>query len=511
MYTPSRSIRFAVPVASMLAGVLAQPAHALDDDPFVYDPAFNYGLVIEDRFASTTTASYLLGLRIARAANGDVIAAGIVPAAYQSSPPANNLGLVRYGPNGERLAWSTPTPAFSFYENHYLDYPNSTNGNIGWVEDLAIVNGRIYALTDSTFNGVQRDVRIAIFDDGGAFIDDMPAFTTGLDEVGSALVSYSYPTFDGSGNPITRQMLVAIANYVTGIGRQVITMKRFVVSPVDGSLAVDNSFGVSNNGAMDQALPDAFCDVGANCSWDAWDAVVARGDTAAPTIYLAGTVETSNTEENAFVAAINGYDGSMSSSFGRGDGIYVNYLEAPSAGVSVAVAAAAEAANDVVYLASNAVESCGQKGTVTKLRAQVTLPAGTMTLPDFLWADGGTRGVGGNPGSCGNVLTYLTQMVLDGDRLAFSGYENIVSTIPDPLFAVVRASDGQLTEFSRAGFTPMRGDGTPWGGGVFSDLVAAGDGRFTTTGFLYDAAANNALLFGTARLAPDRIMGDGFD
>jgi len=515
MYTPSRSIRFAVPLASVLAGVLAvtltKPALALDNDPFVYDPAFNYGLVIEDRFAATTTASYLLGLRIARAGNGDVIAAGIVPAAYQSSPPANNLGLARYGANGERLAWSTPTPSFVFYEDHYIDYPNSTSGNIGWVEDLAIVNGRIYALTDSAFNGSQRDVRIAIFNDGGAFIDDMPAFTTGLDEVGSALVSYSYPTFDGSGNPVTRQMLVAIAGYATSIGRQIITMKRFVVSPVDGSLAVDNSFGVSNNGAMDQPLPDEFCDAGANCSWNAWDAAVARGDTATPTFYLAGTVQTSNTQQDAFVAAINGYDGGMSSTFGRGNGIYVNYLEASSAGISVAVAAAAEAANDVVYLASDVGESCGQKGAVTKLRAQVTLPEGTMTLPDFFWADGGTRGIGGNPGSCGNVLTYLTQMVLDGDRLAFSGYENIVSTIPDPLFAVVRATDGRLTEFSRAGFTPMRADGTPWGGGVFSDLVAAGSGRYTTTGYLYDAAASNALLFGTARVVSDRVMGDGFD
>jgi len=133
-----------------------------------------------------------------------------------------------------------------------------------------------------------------------------------------------------------------------------------------------------------------------------------------------------------------------------------------------------------------------------------------LTLPDFLWADGGTRDIGGNPGSCGNVYTSLTRVVLDGDRLAFSGYEDLVSTIPDPLFSVVRVSDGMLTEFARAGFTPMRADGTPWGGAVFADLVATGGGRYATTGFLYDASAGDALLFGTAQLRADRIFGDGF-
>ena len=498
----------ALALAAVLASLGQNPAFAsLDEDPFVYDRAFNGGVALEDRFASLTTASYLLGLRLARAANGDVIAAGVVPAAFQSSPPANNLGLVRYGPHGERLAWSAPSSQFVFFEDRYVDYPNSASGNVGWVDDLKVIGGRIYALTDSS--GGSRDVRIAIFTDGGAFIDDVPAFTTGLDETGAALIPYTYPTFDGSGNPVTQQMLIAVATYATRIGRQIITMKRFVVSPIDGSLAVDLSFGVSNNGAMDQPLPDSFCDAGANCSWIVADGVAARDTINAPTLYLTGTVMTSASASNAFVAAINGYDGSMATTFGHGDGIYVNYLAGSTSGVSVAVAPAADAANDVVYLASNESESCGQKGAVTKLRAEVTTAQGTMTLPDFLWADGGTRDIGGNPGSCGNVFTFLTHLVLDGDRLAFSGYENLVA-LPDPLFSVVRVSDGTLTEFARAGFTAMRADGTPWGGAVFADIVAMGGGRYATTGYLYDASAGNALLFGTSQLVADRIFGDGF-
>lgn len=491
-----------------LALALMQSAMALDNDPYVYDPGFNGGIVIEDRFAATTLNTGLLGLRLTTAANGDVIAAGIVPAAYQAAAP-NNLGLVRYGVNGERVAWTSPSSAFSYFDNRYIDFPNSSSGNIGWVDDIKTLDGRIYVLVDIGPASGNRDVRIVIFTDGGAFLDSMPAFTTGLDETGASLLPYCYLTFNG-GSRICK--LVATANYSSSIGRQIITMKRFVVSPIDGSLGVDNSFGISNNGAMDQPMPNSLCDAGTNCSWYIRSAAALRTDTNAPTLYLTGTANTRSTETDAFVIAVNGYDGSLSSSFGGGSGIYVNYLAQSSAGSAIAASTSGDESTDIVYLASNTFESCGLKGAVTKLRAHVTtLPGGPFTLPDFSWANGGTRDIGGNPGSCGNVHTSLTGMVLDGNRLAFSGYEDIVSTIPDPLFAIVRVADGALTEFARAGFPAFRADGTLWGGTAYTDIVATGGGRYATTGYLYDTSANNATLFGTARFASDRIFGDGFD
>jgi hypothetical protein len=156
-----------------------------------------------------------------------------------------------------RVAWSSPTPDYSFFNNRYLDFPNSTVGNIGWVEDIKILDGRIYVLVDTGLPTGNRDVRVLIFSDGGAFIDSMPAFTTGLDEVGAALVPYCYLTFVG-GSRFCK--LVASATYATGVGRQIITMKRFIISAIDGSLVVDNSFGVSNNGAMYQPTSDSLCD-----------------------------------------------------------------------------------------------------------------------------------------------------------------------------------------------------------------------------------------------------------
>lgn len=485
-------------------------AHSLaaqSTDPYAYDPGFNGGFTVEDRFAATTTDTYMLGLRVALAANGDTIVAGLVPPAFHPSPPANNLGLVRYGPNGERVAWSNPDPLYAYFGNRYIAYPNA-DFIFNWVGDIKIVDGRIYVLMDVGAPGNARDVVVMVLGDDGHVQQYMPAFSTGLDESGAALLPNCYVAFIG-GPRICR--LVATANHATVGGRQIATMKRFSIAAADGSLSVDNSFGVSNNGVMDHAAPDALCSAGANCSWTISDAVAVRADTNAPTFYLAGTVSTSISQSDALVLGVNGYDGSLDPGFGGGSGHYVNYLATSGFGSTLAAATAGDPASDIVYLGSNAFETgCGQGGRVTKLRVRVVLPGGTSTLPDFSWADGGTRNVGGNPGSCGNVFTTLTGLALDGDRLVLSGYEYLTS-LPDPLFAIVRASDGALTEFARAGFPPRHQDGSLWGHAVFTDVAAAGNGRYVTSGYLQDAAANDALLFGTARFASDRIFGNDFE
>ena len=495
-------------VAVLFALVLLRSASAaLDTDPYVYDPSFNGGVVLEDRFAATTLDTSLIGLHLAHASNGDVIAAGMVPSAFQSSPP-NNLGLVRYGAGGERVPWNSPTSIYSFFGSHYVDFPNSVNGDIGWVHDLKIFEGRIYVLVDIGPADGDRDVRVVVFDEGGAFIESVAAFTTGLDETGASLVPYCFVLFNG-GPRVCK--LSATATYATSSGRQTITMKRFQIAAGDGTLSVDNSFGISNNGAMDQVAPDALCNAGANCSWSIRTGTALRTDTNSPTIYLTGTVMTGANAPDAFVVAISGFDGSLATDFGGGSGIHVNYTGNNGSGSAVIATTSGNASTDVVYLASNVSETCGVKGSVTKLRAQVALPGGPFTEPDFSWANGGTRDIGGNPGSCGNVHSSLTSLALDGDRLAVSGYEYLDNASPSPLFSIVRVADGTLTEFARAGFPATHADGTPWGGAAFYDIVANGGGRFTTTGYLHDASANNATLFGTERFASDRIFGDGLE
>ena len=500
--------------------LLARVAEAaLSTDPFVYDPDFNGGYVVEDRFASVTNNTNILGMRAAVSAakdpSSDVIASGLVPPEYAGSPPAN-FGSTRYSAKGQRIPWGAPT-SYAFFDNRYLDYPNASVIYISAVADVKVFEGYLFALVDIGEIGSNRDVQILSFTDGGPstnggmFINNTPAFQTGLDETGAALLPYCYQYY-----PVGLQCrLIAIAEYTTGAGRHVITMKRFFLNLNDGSLTVDNSFGISNNGAMDQAAPNALCDAGTACSWHVHTAKALRADTDSPTIYLAGTADASATESDALVVAVNGHDGSLSTNFGGGTGYAVNYQQYSSFGVGIAASSSGDETADVVYLAAGTSDGCGQKGIVTKLRAHVLGAGGAKTLPDYSWGNGGTRDVGGNPGSCAHVYTNVTDMILDGDnldpdRLVLVGFENI-TTYPDPLFSVIRASDGALTLFSRGGFPALHPDNTPWGGAAFQSVVARGYGRYIVTGYLYDAAASYATLFGTASFRSDRIFGDGFD
>ena len=498
-------------VAALLFFFTKVAAAALSTDPFVYDPLFNGGVIVEDRFAAITASTAMLGLRVAVGASGDVIASGLVPAQFQSA--GGNFGATRYNVLGQRVPWGNPTPAYSYFDSRYLDYPNGTSTYVSWVEDVKVFNGYVFALVDIGPAGGNRDVHILTFTDGGPvtnggmFVADTGAFTTGLDEVGAALIPYCYEPFVGAA-PVC--LVIATATYATGQGRGVITMKRFLFHFADGTLTVDNSFGISNNGAMDLAAPDSLCDAGTSCSWRVESATALRTDTNAPTLYLAATVDTSALENNGVVIAVSGYDGSLSANLGSGSGIYPNYLGSSSAAVAVAATTAGPENTDVVYLATNASEVCGQKGSVTKLLTHVTgLPGGPLTLPDFQWGNGGSRNIGGNI-TCGNVYTTLTDMILDGDRLVLVGYEDLVSTIPDPLFSVVRASDGALTEFARAGFPALRANGTPWGGASFQSVASRGGGYYAVTGYIYDADNSFATLFGSASFVSDRIFGNDF-
>ncbi len=516
--------------------ILASIAHAASNtDPFAYDPQFDNGVILEDRFASTTTSTTMVGERvfvspyISDGPNGDIVASGQVAVAYQGSP-AKNFGSVRYGGSGQRIGWGDPLPAFSYYNNYYLDWPNLTTSTVSAAADVKPFMGYIFALLDLGSSAVY----LSAYTDGGPntdsgqFVYGHTAFSKPAASIGGvALVPYSYITYNGTGGQVAAFRLIAVATYTSSSGQIIITMERFVLDLATGDATVDTSFGTSGNGMVDLVAPNWVCYAKANCSWGATAVSALRTDTENPTLYLGGTAygRTAALGVDGVVVAVNGADGSLSSSFGTlgSTGIFINQLANKSDVLALAATtpgAGAAASEDVVYVTSGEAytnSNCPAKpAAVTKLLAQVP-PSGIhelpATMPDTSFANNGTLTFGGDLAGC-DYNMFPADMLVDGNRLVIVGSENSVSVTPFskvPLFAIVRASDGALTDYQRGVFSPLHANGTPWGGGSFNSVALRSSGHYAVTGAIIDASANSASLFGTAAIASDRIFGNGFE
>ena len=475
-------------------------------DPYVYDPAFNGGVVIEDRFAATTTDNQQIAQKLTLLPNGDAVVAGLVPAAFQANQSAGyNLGLVRYGIDGSRVQWAGPTPTYSYFFDHYVDYPNGNTAAFQAIRGILHADGHVFVLVDYAFSATDYDVYIITFDDNGAWVGTTAAFSTTLMEEGAGLVA-----IPGS--------LVAVATYKNGSGRGIVTLKRFA-RDLSGTLIVDTAFGHSGNGAIDHAMPDERCDA-PPCSLYARAVTALRTDTAAPTLYIVGDAPNVGSDWNPFVMAVDGTVGDLATTFGSGTGIYVQYGDLAGSskldsGHAIAASTSGSATSDIVYLASGYAQHCGEATAITKLRASVTLPGGTSTLPDYNWGDGGTVLFGGDGSAICGAGTHVTvpnAMVLSGARLAIVGRDEIagiITPLRGPTLAILRVSDGALTEFHD--HLALRGDGSVWGPSSLDDLAAAAGGRFTASGTIQDAQSAGGQLFGTARFASDRIFADDYE
>ena len=78
--------------------------------------------------------------------------------------------------------------------------------------------------------------------------------------------------------------------------------------------------------------------------------------------------------------------------------------------------------------------------------------------------------------------------------------------------AIIRTDDGQILD-DRTQHLVMS-NGTPWGTphsySGWSDVIGNGNGEFFLTGALIDPNTSVS-IFGTTRIASDRIMGSSFD
>lgn len=166
---------FALTLAFDAAAVTADKGIETSSEPlplsindYDYDPAFAADGVSIDRFAGNP-GSYE-GQKLVRLGNGDVVVAGIViiNGAYQ-------LGVVRYSPSGRRQTWSSPTPAYSRYNDQYIVFPNAAQPDpkLTYVADIKSYGGNLYVLATQNYpasNGLDKNqAAIVVFSQQGEF------------------------------------------------------------------------------------------------------------------------------------------------------------------------------------------------------------------------------------------------------------------------------------------------------------------------------------------------------
>ncbi|MEO5621906.1 MAG: hypothetical protein ABIO74_12920 [Dokdonella sp.] len=514
-------------LSSLLLALAAHAAAAmpLPTDPYDYDPSFDGGVVIEDRFAAITTQNYQIASKLARLSNGDVVVAGIVPAAFQpAGANSNNIGLVRYGSDGSRVPWPSPTPAYSYFNNMYVDYPNSNAHTFNQVRDIAVIAGFIYVLVDAQAAIDDSDAYVLAFREDGSFIDIYGAFTTNLDEGGAGLVAYSIPNCNGV---LSCPMLIAVGNYIVPAPslsdyRHIITAKRFAIGTngfptftPNGTLHVDTTFGPFGNGANDYIAADSSCVSASNCSVIATSVAAVRTNSLNPTVYVGGEYPSTGQLSDTVVLGIDGNSGALFSDFGDGGFKTTPFNLSQNFPADAAVAIVATTgggrAADEVYVVAKVSLDCASGVGVAKLR-------GVNGVLDAAFGTAGKVVFGGsNNVFCPAppvVTTNPFAAVLNGERLAIVGEQGLYdepnnSVTYDPSLAIVRTTDGLVSD--QRWRRPTQSNGTPWGAySRWVSVISDGNARFTTAAILLDPNTGST-LFGTMRLSSDRIFGSGFE
>lgn len=498
-----RSNGFALALA--IACLPPPPAAA---QPYGADPAFNAGATLEDRFAGASSNNYF-GRQLVQLGDGTLVVAGIVPAAFQAG--SGNVGLVRYGAAGERLAWPAPTASYVSFFDRYITYPNITAATYVRVDDLDSAGGYLFVLA-SRGNAGARDVDVIVFTQGGTYVATVAAFASGFDETGAGVVAY--------GPPGGALRLVAVANYRNSIsGRTIITARRYLVA-ANGSLSVDNAFGPFGSGINDYPMPDGACDAGSACSGNARDTSAVRTGSASPTLYVGGFANSpgiSAGRERTLVLAIDGATGLASPSFGRiATGIYVENTYLVSFNGIAARDGGGGPASDAVYLVAGRPTLTGEAQGYAALRYLAqggNPPPNEGTSIDLAWATNGVRDLppfcGGTTCGSSSRFPFPRRAVLAGDRLVVVG-ENTLNGggIPEALLSIIGAQGSLDTHTTLA--APRIGGGA-WAGSAWYDVVPRANGTVVATGVLYDTGVS--VLFGTLAYGPlpDALFANGFE
>jgi hypothetical protein len=486
--------------------------------PYTLDPGYVGGLFGVDRFAGPNNADYQ-GRVAVRTPTGDTITAGLVPA-FGSGNPGNglwNVGLVRYNPAGQRVAWSNPGVHGHFGDN-YVIYPGSTAPRYQYVRDIKYIDGFIYVMADyQGDSGTGRqDVHILIFSETGAFIDDWYAFgffeNSNQDHYGGTLTGVRT-------NGLT-DALVAVAT-AYGPSGPAIVARRFLIQQ-SGGLIVDTGFGSS--GHRSYVTPGSLCLPTAQpCRTLARAAVVSTGYLlpGVSPVYIVGSVNYDGADNwDALLLKISGTTGDPVTAF-SGDGWRVVWFDQPKSdlgdfGVGLSVFRESLGGGNYrteIHLAAQVDRRCFQGIGVAKLDDAGSYISGFGNV-EGKFVFGGYGGTGGLCPNIGSLADVAIDMALGNGRLGIAGwetykdFEGVVHS--NPMLAVVDALDGQVIGLDD--YPVARADGTRWGEGQLFSVVGRSDGSFTVAGHARDASTTNQLMYVTGRLADtDTIFADDFD
>ncbi|MEP6485565.1 MAG: hypothetical protein ABJB01_14030 [Rudaea sp.] len=508
---------------ALVAALVAVPAEAVVVAPYVMDPTFNGGSYFLDAFASSPAADYT-AKRLVRLDNGDVVVAGTVPDLRGGNVGA--LGLVRYNAAGQRVAWSNPG-AVGYNGNQYIVYnPTSLVPHpIDDIKAIKIYGDRIFVLAETEKSGLSNTFPPHPIFTG--FAADVYVF--GVD--GSFLASSQVGSYDsGSDNrDFFAGGIVVYANNVSTFNSPIslafagYQVESGIAKPVFNRLTVNSDSTLSGGTGQVYVNPGVRCNAGCEINGIALGGRLITS--TPPRLYLGGSRLNQNKDWD-FMAMQVSSNGALATSF-SGDGMAeqpfnLAFGTYEDHGRDIFVVPGGFTTNDDhVFVAGDVGVNCGDGFGIVKFKSDGT--------PDTSFGPGGLgRLLFGDSYSSTSVCALprtdnrLHAIAVDGNSIAVVGQRNTGSIFigssqkfSDAVLAEFDGTGSSINTFNKFPFSDTPGvsrtrDSALW------DIVPAGSGTFTATGFVtYSSDAgslSNHTQFATARFAPqvDEIFGNGF-
>jgi len=516
--TRSRNMFFRVALVAMSIGAAADPLK----EGFVTDAAFNSGYLVDDRFATSGVYTDFYASKAARLSDGDVVVVGLVPAAYQGDQANGlfNIGLVRYGSNGERPAWPAATAMYASYFDRYLQYPNSY-GKFGRIDEVVVVNGFIYVLADYIYSETDHYVQIVVFNDWGGFVGAYSA-SSGLYESGIGMVTL---TIGGVRKLVTVNTTYRLIGSFPQRYEYYLRMYRFDLA-ADGSVSNDNTFGSA--GGTSIVDPDCTVTEG-DCYLQATAISLVGSGTFVLGPYVVYAIGDYACNPNLGIFCTEGDNPlqilKLSPSSGALLSRSTTVLHDPAAAsgaleshardiVASRSALVGGGFSDSTYALASVKAQCSD-GLYYRRGAAVIRIDGNGNA-DTGFAGNGTLLFGGQPvgPTCppGEAPTAEPKAITLGayDRIGVVGSTSDKAANPthsDGFLAVIRADLGGIADY--AVHPALHYNDAPWGNYAgFNDVISYDNGTFTAAGSV--TTEYNAYQFGTTRFKTDRVFADDY-